>query len=124
MQAMAAAVAIRTVIVGIRTAISDAFQVRENLPRMTRCGISYIEDCALSISSGIANALKVLKEKSAMTNTLIDKSNNPDTLKQQEDAKPTRTAEQIRMSRLANKFAKRAKERQLRYDDGHNIFTK
>lgn len=59
-----------------------------------------------------------------MTNTLIDKSNNPDTQKQQEDANTPRTAEQIRISRIANKFAKRAKERQLRYDDGHNIFTK
>ena len=59
-----------------------------------------------------------------MTNTLIDKSNNPDTLKQQEDATPPRTAGQKRISNLANKFARRAKERQLRYDDGHNIFTK
>jgi len=59
-----------------------------------------------------------------MTNTLIDKSNNPDTLKQQEDATPPRTAEQKRIINLANKFARRAKERQLRYDDGHNIFTK
>ena len=59
-----------------------------------------------------------------MTNTLIDKSNNPDTLKQQEDANTPRTAEQKRVSNLANKFARRAKERQLRYDDGHNIFTK
>ena len=100
------------------------FKRAKIFPGMTRCGISYIEGCSLSISSGIANALKVLKEKSAMTNTLIDKNNNPDTQKQQEDAKPARTAEQIRMSNLANKFAKRAKERQLRYDDGHNIFTK
>ncbi len=59
-----------------------------------------------------------------MTNTLTNKNNNPDTLKQQDDTNAPRTAEQKRISSLANKFAKRAKERQLRYDDGHNIFTK
>ena len=35
---------------------------------------------------------------------------------------PKLPLEQI--SRLANEFATRAKQRQLRYDEGHNIFTK
>jgi hypothetical protein len=59
-----------------------------------------------------------------MTSTLTDKNNNPDTLKQQDDTNAPRTAEQKRISLLANKFAKRARERQLRYDGGHKIFTK
>jgi hypothetical protein len=59
-----------------------------------------------------------------MTSTLTDKNNNPDTMKQQDEANTPRTAEQKRIGLLANKFAKRAKERQLRYDGRHNIFTK
>jgi hypothetical protein len=72
------------------------------------------------ISFGIANALKLLKEKSTMTT----ENNVPDTQKQQDNSNVPDTAERQRISRLANDLAKRAKERQLRYDNGHNIFTK
>jgi hypothetical protein len=71
-------------------------------------------------SSGIPNALKLLKEKITMTS----ENNSPDTQKQQDDSTLPETAERKRISRLATEFAKRAKERQLRYDEGHNIFTK
>lgn len=59
-----------------------------------------------------------------MTNTLTDQSNNPDMQKQQNDANVPNAAEKKRISILANKFAKRAKERQLRHDGRHTIFTK
>jgi hypothetical protein len=51
-------------------------------------------------------------------------NNSPDTQNQQDNSTTLDTAERQRISRLANDLAKRAKERQLRYDDGHNIFTK
>jgi hypothetical protein len=51
-------------------------------------------------------------------------NNSPDTQIQQDDSNVPTTAERERISRLANEFAKRAKKRQLRYDEGHNIFTK
>ena len=56
---------------------------------------------------------------------MSSENNRPDTQNQQDNstAAPD-TAEKQRISRLANDLAKRAKERQLRYDDGHNIFTK
>jgi hypothetical protein len=62
----------------------------------------------------------MLKEKTTMTS----ENNSPDMQKQQDDTNASETAEKKRISRLANEFAKRAKERQLRYDEGHNIFTK
>jgi hypothetical protein len=55
---------------------------------------------------------------------MISENNNPDTQKQQDGTNASEIAEKKRISRLANEFAKRAKERQLRYDEGHNIFTK
>jgi hypothetical protein len=61
-----------------------------------------------------------LKEK----NTMSIESSSPDTQKQQEDPNASETAENKRINHLANEFAKRAKERQLRYDENHNIFTK
>jgi hypothetical protein len=48
----------------------------------------------------------------------------PDTQKQQDNQNAPETAERQRINRLANNLAKRAKERQQRYDDGHNVFTK
>jgi hypothetical protein len=65
-----------------------------------------------------------MEGESAMTSTLTDKNNNLDTQKQQDDANTPNIAEKKRISLLANKFAKRAKERQLRYDGRHSIFTK
>jgi hypothetical protein len=61
-----------------------------------------------------------MKEKSTMTS----ENNSPDTQKQQDDSNASEAAERKRISRLANDLAKRGKERQLRYDEGHNIFTK
>jgi len=55
---------------------------------------------------------------------MTSENNSPDTQKQQDDSTLPETAERKRISRLATEFAKRAKERQLRYDEGHNIFTK
>jgi hypothetical protein len=49
---------------------------------------------------------------------------SPDTQNQQDNSDGPDTVERKRISRLANDLAKRAKERQLRYDGGHNIFTK
>jgi hypothetical protein len=55
---------------------------------------------------------------------MTSENSSPDTQKQQEDTNASETAEKKRISRLANEFAKRGKERQLRYDQGHNIITK
>ena len=52
---------------------------------------------------------------------MTSENNSPDTQRRQDAPE---TAERERIGRLANEFAKRAKERQLRYDEGHNIFTK
>jgi hypothetical protein len=68
----------------------------------------------------MANAIKLLKEK----NTMTRENNSPDIQERQDDYNTRETADRERISRLANEFAKRAKERQLRYDEGHNIFTK
>ena len=46
------------------------------------------------------------------------------TQKQQDDSNAQEAAETKRIGRLADDFAKRARERQVRYDQGHNIFTK
>ena len=55
---------------------------------------------------------------------MTSENKGPDTQKQQDNPNAPDTAERKRISRLANDLAKRAKERQLRYDDDHNIFTK
>ncbi|QNI33403.1 hypothetical protein H7849_05475 [Alloacidobacterium dinghuense] len=55
---------------------------------------------------------------------MTTENNDPDAQKKHDDSNSPKTAEGKRISRLANEFAKRAKERQLRYDEGHNIFTK
>jgi hypothetical protein len=55
---------------------------------------------------------------------MITENNSPDSQTQQDDSTAHETAERKRISRLADEFAKRARQRQLRYDEGHNIFTK
>jgi hypothetical protein len=55
---------------------------------------------------------------------MTTENNSPDPQNQQDDSNAIDSAERKRISRLANDLAKRAKERQLRYDEGHNIFTK
>ncbi len=53
-----------------------------------------------------------------------NENNNQDKYEQHEDLNAPETAERKQISHVADEFAKRAKERQLRYDEGHNIFTK
>jgi hypothetical protein len=55
---------------------------------------------------------------------MTSENNGPNTQDQQDNSDVPDTAERKRISRLADDLAKRARERQLRYDDGHNIFTK
>jgi hypothetical protein len=55
---------------------------------------------------------------------MTSENNIPDTQKQQDDSNAPETAERKRISRLADDLAKRGKQRQLRYDEGHDIFTK
>ena len=55
---------------------------------------------------------------------MTSENNGPDTQNEQDNQNAPGTAERQRISRLANEFATRAKQRQLRYDEGHNIFTK
>jgi hypothetical protein len=56
---------------------------------------------------------------------MTSENKGPGTQKQQDNSSNAPdTAERKRISRLASDLAKRAKERQLRYDDGRNIFTK
>jgi hypothetical protein len=49
---------------------------------------------------------------------MTSENNSPDTQNQQDDSDAPETAERKRTSGLANELAKRAKERQLRYDEG------
>ena len=51
-------------------------------------------------------------------------NNSPDTQERQDDYNAPETADRERISGLANEFAKRAKKRQLRYDEAHDLFTK
>ena len=55
---------------------------------------------------------------------MSSENNSKDRQERQDDFNVPETADKERISRLADEFAKRAKERQLRYDEGHNIFTK
>jgi hypothetical protein len=68
----------------------------------------------------MANALKLSRRKGTMNS----ENNSPDTQELQDDYNAAETADRERISRLANEFATRAKQRQLHYDEGHNIFTK
>jgi hypothetical protein len=55
---------------------------------------------------------------------MTSESNSPDTQKQEDDNKASEAAERKRINHLADEFAKRGKQRQFHYDEGHNIFTK
>lgn len=55
---------------------------------------------------------------------MSNENNSPDTQERQDDYNAPEADDRERISRLADEFATRAKERQLRYDEGHNIFTK
>lgn len=55
---------------------------------------------------------------------MTSENKSSDTQNDQDNVTSPDTAERKRISRLANDLAKRAKERQLRYDDGHKLFTK
>jgi hypothetical protein len=56
--------------------------------------------------------------------TMSSENNNPDTQNEHVDTNVPEIVEKIRISRVANDLAKRAMQRQLRYDEEHNIFTK
>jgi hypothetical protein len=103
-----------------RTDTSDAFQMHEDTPRITSCGISYIVGGSLEPTLAWQMLVSLLRRKSTMSS----ENNSPDTQERQDDYNAPETADSERMSRLANEFATRAKQRQLRYDEGHNIFTK
>jgi hypothetical protein len=55
---------------------------------------------------------------------MTSENNSPDKQERQDDFNAPEPTERKQISRIANEFAKRAKLRQLRYDEGHNIFTK
>jgi hypothetical protein len=55
---------------------------------------------------------------------MTSETKGPDSQNDQGNVTAPDTAERKRISRLANDLAKRAKERQLRYDHGHKLFTK
>jgi hypothetical protein len=56
---------------------------------------------------------------------MTNDTNNTDTQERQDDFRPSTTAaERQQISRIADEAARRGKDRQQRYDDGHTIFTK
>jgi hypothetical protein len=55
---------------------------------------------------------------------MTSENNGPETQKLQNNSNAPETADRERISGLANEFAKRAKKRQLRYDEAHDLFTK
>lgn len=55
---------------------------------------------------------------------MTNENNGPEIQELQDNSNAPETADRERIIDLANEFAKRAKKRQLRYDDAHNIFTK
>jgi hypothetical protein len=55
---------------------------------------------------------------------MTNENNSSDTQKQQDRTETPEAAEKKRISQLLNEFAKRGKQRQARYDERHNIFTK
>ncbi|HEY2456659.1 MAG TPA: hypothetical protein VGI13_05115 [Candidatus Acidoferrum sp.] len=55
---------------------------------------------------------------------MTSENNGPETQELQNNSNAPETADRERISGLANEFAKRAKKRQLRYDEAHDLFTK
>jgi hypothetical protein len=55
---------------------------------------------------------------------MTSKNNGPETQELQDNSNAIERPARERIIDLANEFAKRAKKRQLRYDEGHNLFTK
>jgi hypothetical protein len=53
-----------------------------------------------------------------------NETENPDTSRQQDDSKTTKTREETTVNRIAKKAARQGVQRQQRYDREHNIFTK
>jgi hypothetical protein len=53
-----------------------------------------------------------------------NKSQHTEKQEQQDNANAAETVDRERISRLADDLASRAKGRQVRYDKGHEIFTK
>ncbi len=55
---------------------------------------------------------------------MTNDTSNTDTQERQDDFRPSTTAERQQISRTADEAARRGKDRQQRYDEGRNIFTK
>ena len=55
---------------------------------------------------------------------MTSENTGPETKELQDNSNATEPADRERISGLANEFAKRAKKRQLRYDEAHDLFTK
>jgi hypothetical protein len=55
---------------------------------------------------------------------MTNETNNTDSQEQQDDFRVSITPERQRINRIANEAARRGRDRQERYDEGHNIFTK
>jgi hypothetical protein len=55
---------------------------------------------------------------------MSNQTNDTDTPKQQGESSATATTKETKLARIANEAARRAVERQQRYDKEHNIFTK
>ena len=55
---------------------------------------------------------------------MTNENNDAETQELQDNSNASERPAGERIIDLANEFAKRAKKRQLRYDEGHNIFTK
>jgi hypothetical protein len=53
-----------------------------------------------------------------------NQTDTPNTLTQQDNSGAATTAGEIRLDRIANEAASRARKRQQRYDQEHSIFTK
>ncbi len=55
---------------------------------------------------------------------MSSQTNSQDTPRQKDDSNTAKSAKETKLDRLANEAAWRAVKRQLRYDQGHNIFIK
>ncbi len=55
---------------------------------------------------------------------MASQTNNPNVSKQQDGSHNSRTAEEKKLTRIADEAAERAGKREQHHDEEHNIFTK
>jgi hypothetical protein len=88
------------------------------------CETTYFDSMRRSMffqaNFGIAIAFSLFKEGSKMAN----ETDSSDTPKLQDDSTDVQKSVQEKLSRIANKAAKRAAIRQQHYDAEHGIFTR